>query len=223
MQFDQFAGEYQQILDRSVAVSGEDSAYFAEYKARYLRSVLPSTFGGMILDYGCGVGLLSSFLKRYFPDNRLDGFDISSKSIGQVPQNLTSQGFFTSDFQQLSNAYGLIVIANVMHHVPLSERQSTVDQLAQRLGDGGLLAICEHNPANPVTRKVVADCPFDSDAILLPPGESTMYVKQSKLQVLRRDYIVFMPHALRFLRFLEPWLRWLPLGAQYVVLAEKHA
>jgi hypothetical protein len=41
--------------------------------------------------------------------------------------------------------------------------------------------------------------------------------------LMRRDYIVFMPRFLAFLRPLEPWLTWLPMGAQYVVLAEKHA
>ncbi len=40
MQFDQFATEYKNILDRSVAASGERSEYFADYKAKYLNRVL---------------------------------------------------------------------------------------------------------------------------------------------------------------------------------------
>ena len=33
MHFDRFAGDYKQVLDQSLAVSGQDSSYFAEYKA----------------------------------------------------------------------------------------------------------------------------------------------------------------------------------------------
>ncbi len=62
MHFDRFAGDYRQVLDRSVAVSGEDSTYFAEYKARYLRRLLGNNFSGKALDFGCGIGLLSGFL-----------------------------------------------------------------------------------------------------------------------------------------------------------------
>jgi hypothetical protein len=53
--------------------------------------------------------------------------------------------------------------------------------------------------------------------------EAESLVRNANLDVQRRDYIVFMPHALARLRPLEPWLAWLPLGAQYAVLGEKHA
>jgi len=32
-----------------------------------------------------------------------------------------------------------------------------------------------------------------------------------------------MPRILSWLRLLEPWLAWLPLGAQYALIGEKHA
>ena len=223
MHFDQFAGEYKEILDRSVAASGEDSAYFAEYKARYLRRMLPSIKPCKVLDFGCGVGMLSGFLRHCFPNAQVDGFDVSPDSISKVRSDLAVQGTFTSDFAHLAQEYQLIVVANVMHHIPPSERQSTIDQLGHRLSAGGTLAIFEHNPSNPVTRWVVERCPFDEDAILLPAAESKRYLRSSGLTISRRDYIVFMPHVLAAFRVLEPWLRWLPLGAQYAILAEKHA
>jgi hypothetical protein len=39
---------------------------------------------------------------------------------------------------------------------------------------------------------------------------------------VRRDYILFLPHVLAWLRPVEPWLAWLPMGAQYLMMAEKH-
>src|SRR6266853_4163775 len=77
MQFDQFAGNYEQVLDRTVAASGENSAYFAAYKARYLSRVLSPSFSGKALDFGCGVGLLSTSLNTFVPGLRFDGFAVS--------------------------------------------------------------------------------------------------------------------------------------------------
>jgi 2-polyprenyl-3-methyl-5-hydroxy-6-metoxy-1,4-benzoquinol methylase len=222
MQFDQFAGDYERILNQSVAASGEDSAYFSEYKALYLRRLLPSVFSGKVLDFGCGIGLLSSFLKKHLPTSRVDGFDVSRESIQTVDSALVQQGVFTSDSAQLSRDYQLIFVANVFHHIARAARQKVFDDLADRLGPGGNLVIFEHNPANPVTRWVVERCPFDKDAVLLRPAETIGYAKAAGLAVLRRDYIVFMPRFLAWLRRLEPGLAWLPAGAQYAVVARKN-
>jgi len=223
MQFDQFAGNYKRVLDQSIAVSGEDSTYFAEYKALYLARILKTNVPGRILDFGCGVGLLSGFLKKHLPASRLDGFDVSRESIGRVDPSLSRQGMFTSELDQLGRDYDLIVAANVLHHVIPPKRPQTITELVSRLSPTGRLAIIEHNPANPLTRRAVDRCPFDEDAVLLRPGESRTLLRNAGLRIARQDYIVFMPHMLSWLRPLEPGLAWLPLGAQYVVLGKKHA
>jgi SAM-dependent methyltransferase len=223
MQFDQFAGDYKQVLDQSIAASGEDSSYFAEYKARYLARTLGAGFSGKTLDFGCGVGLLSGFLKKHVPASRLDGFDVSRESIARIDPSLSGQGVFTSNEDQLARDYDFIVVANVMHHVVPEERSRTIADLTRRLAARGKLAVIEHNPANPLTRRTVDRCAFDKDAVLLRPAEAQSLIQGAGLQLLRRDYIVFMPRVLSVLRPLEPWLAWLPLGAQYAVLGEKHA
>ena len=222
MHFDQFAGNYKEVLDRSLAASGEDSAYFAEYKARYLKRVLRENPPAKVLDFGCGVGLLSGFLQKHLGPLLLDGFDVSSSSISRIPSRLTESGVFTSDLDQLSHAYDLIVVANVLHHIGPEKRAATLRQLASRLNATGKIAIFEHNPTNPVTRWTVERCPFDEDAILLHPGEAASHLMQANLGIVRRDYIVFMPRFLAWLRPLERWLAWLPLGAQFVIIGEKH-
>ncbi|HKS72151.1 MAG TPA: class I SAM-dependent methyltransferase, partial [Terriglobales bacterium] len=221
--FDQFAGNYKSVLDQSIALSGEDSSYFAEYKALYLARIVGSSFSGKILDFGCGVGLLSGFLKKHLPAARLNGFDVSGESIARISPSLNASGAFTSEESQLAHDYDLIVTANVLHHVPPEHRSKTIADLAERLSPRGRLAIIEHNPANPLTRRAVDRCPFDEDAVLLPPGETKTLIRDAGLNIVRRDYIVFMPHALSWLRPLEPALAWVPLGAQYAVLGQKHA
>jgi SAM-dependent methyltransferase len=222
MEFDRFADDYAHILDRTVSASGEDSSYFAEYKALYLQRLLGPSFCGKVLDFGCGVGLLSRYLRKHLPSARIDGFDVSQDSIAKVDPALSTQGLFTSALNDLAQDYALIVVANVMHHIPPEQRSGVIQDLADRLDRGGLLSIFEHNAANPLTRWVVRRCPFDEDAILLSPRETAGHLAAAGLRLKRRDYIVFMPAFLAWLRPLESWLRWLPLGAQYVTLAVKH-
>lgn len=223
MQFDQFAGNYKSVLDQSIAASGEDSTYFAEYKAVYLARVLGAGFAGKVLDFGCGVGLLSGFLRKHLPAARLDGFDVSRESIARMDHQLVGPGVFTSEPDRLGGDYDLIVMANVMHHVLPRQRMVTITELTNRLAPHGKLAIIEHNPANPLTRRTVDRCPFDKDAVLLPAAETQSLLEAAGLKGVRRDYIVFMPHMFSLLRPLEPWLAWLPWGAQYAVVGEKHA
>jgi SAM-dependent methyltransferase len=223
MGFDAFAADYEGILDRAVALSGESSSYFAEYKARYLASVMPPGFAGRVLDFGCGVGLLSACMRRLWPLARIDGFDVSEESLGRVAPALAGAGLFTSDLGRLSRDYDLVVLGNVLHHIAPADRRSTVCDLALRLAPRGRLAIVEHNPANPLTRRTVARCPFDDGVELLPARESTGHLAAAGLRLLRRDYIVFLPRPLAWLRPLEPHLAWLPLGAQYAALGERRA
>jgi trans-aconitate methyltransferase len=222
MQFDQFAANYEHVLNESIALSGEDSAFFATYKARYLSEVMSPSLA-KILDFGCGVGLLARFLKSHRPDAQVDGFDVSEDSIRRIDESLLRQGTFTCRLAELGNDYDLIVVANVMHHIEARHRASVVSDLSGRLSRAGKLAIIEHNPRNPVTRWVVEHCPFDDDAVLLTPAEGEDYLKGAGLDIFRRDYIVFMPRFLAYLRPMERWLRWLPLGAQYALLAGKNA
>lgn len=219
--FDNHARNYKKILDDSIVLSGYNAEYFAEYKAKYLVG-LAKNVSGKILDFGCGVGILSSFLKKIFPLAVVDGYDISKKSINMVHASLKAQGVYTSDINRLSSDYHLIVVSNVLHHISPGDRLNIFLELRERLSPGGKLVVFEHNPANPITRSVVDRCPFDKDAVLLPVKEALGYFKSAKFLLLRRNYIVFFPRSLEVLRFLEPYISWCPFGGQYVVVGEKY-
>ena len=217
--FDAYAGNYQKVLNESVSLSGEPVEYFAALKARYLQSSFGKSFTGNILDYGCGVGILSRFLVEAFPGARVDGFDPSRGCVSQVPSAVTRRGSFTANLGELRKDYSLVVLANVVHHIPVEGRQGAISALAARMARGGRLFIFEHNPLNPLTRRSVRLCPFDADAVLLRPVELRRYLTQAGLKLESRDYIVFFPRMLKWLRPLEPRLRWCALGAQYVISA----
>jgi 2-polyprenyl-3-methyl-5-hydroxy-6-metoxy-1,4-benzoquinol methylase len=214
-EFDAVAANYRQMVDESVGITGENSDYFAAYKANYItRRVASRHASGKILDYGCGVGLLARHLKRCLPGMRVDGFDVSESSLEQIEPELRSQGIFTSSVERLGRDYGLVVMANVLHHVKPEERRAVIAEAAWHLNSGGKLVIFEHNPLNPLTRWAVSHCPFDEDAILLPSKE-VRELCSPNLQLSSTDYIVFFPRWLAWLRPFEGLLGWCPVGAQH--------
>jgi 2-polyprenyl-3-methyl-5-hydroxy-6-metoxy-1,4-benzoquinol methylase len=219
--FDHFSDTYEQLVSESVRLAGEGVEYFAELKARYLSRVLGPHFRGKVLDFGCGVGLLSRFLLSSLPECQLHGYDPSTASLEMMPLEVSADRKFTSDEKELDSDYDLIVAANVMHHVPRRERQCLVLGLEKRLGETGTLAVFEHNPLNPLTRLAVKQCPFDVGVALLWPQEIRNYCAVAGLVSMRHDYITFFPRGLSWLRPLEPELTWCPLGAQYAVVARK--
>jgi hypothetical protein len=82
------------------------------------------------------------------------------------------------------------------------------------LAPGGRLVVFKHNRLNPVTRRVVALCPFDDGARLLYPWQVKALLRGARLSDVGLEFIVFFPKSLRAVRSLEPRLGWLPLGAQ---------
>ena len=219
--FDEYSTNYTQLVDQSVSISGEAAEYFSEYKARYLARLAGRDFAGRVLDYGCGVGVLSRFIKTHLPYASVDGFDVASGSIEKVLPELKKQGCFSSDLAGLRRDYQLAVIANVLHHVVPRDRQAVMAEIAGRLASRGRVVVFEHNPLNPLTQWSVKHCRFDDDAILLHPGEASRYLAGAGLKKVRRDYVVFFPKFLAWLRPAEPMLAWLPAGAQYALLGEK--
>ncbi|MEW6279168.1 MAG: class I SAM-dependent methyltransferase [Candidatus Eremiobacterota bacterium] len=194
---------------------GDGAEYYLETKALHLRRLLGSNFQGELLDFGCGIGLLSRQLVRWLPGARLNGFDVSTESVSRVDL----PGRFFSDPSQLGHGYPAIVISNVLHHVAPPERRELMRDLGERLAPGGRLVLYEHNPFNPLTRLVVSRCPLDENAILLPPNEACGYF--SSLRVERLDFLLFFPKSLAWFRPLERYLAWLPLGAQYSVVGRR--
>jgi 2-polyprenyl-3-methyl-5-hydroxy-6-metoxy-1,4-benzoquinol methylase len=222
-EFDAYASEYRELVDRSVRFTGESSRYFAAYKAAYIaRRVAPGP-GCKILDYGCGVGLLSQELKKQLKEVRVDGFDVSPESVQHLDADLRSNGKFSSNLTELDADYDVVVLANVLHHVEPSRRADAIHEAASRLTPGGKLVVFEHNPLNPLTRRAVALCPFDEGVVLLQRKETVAHFGANHLRVIAHDYIVFFPRWLAWFRPLEWSLAWCALGAQYTVVGEKIA
>lgn len=226
-EFDKFADDYNEINDQFSSFFGETTGYFATYKAQYVARFVGTSFGGSILDYGCGIGTVSGELHRLIPGAIIHGYDPSNASIEKAKTNQSKGGEseksrlkFYSELSELNKQYDLIILANVLHHVAKREREELVNRLAKVIKHKGSLLIFEHNTLNFLVMHTLKKHPFDVDAVFLPFRESIALVKIAGLTA-KINFIVFFPSFLRFLRFIEHCLWFLPIGGQYVCIGTK--
>lgn len=225
-EFDVFAEEYLATHQKNLKISGEAPDYFARYKLDELRrlwTLKRYREPDAMLDFGCGIGASLPQLARVFPNARLTGLDVSAKSLeiaGRLHPGVAELVQYDGDTPPFPEAsFDLIFSACVFHHIDHAEHGRILTSLRRLLRPGGRLVIFEHNPINPVTRYIVATCPFDKNARLL---DANAFVKAQKLSGFSRvetRYTGFFPGPLRALRPFEPPLAGLPIGAQYYTLA----
>lgn len=200
---------------------GGESSYYLSEKVRLLAHQLGAERPRRILDFGAGIGQAVPFLLNTFSPNVLVCADESKESLsvlrGAYP------GVEVVEMSELDyGVYDLVFVANVLHHVKQIDRAELVEDLCQRLCPGGVIAVFEHNPFNPVTRRIVSNCDFDEGVILLSAREVKSLLRGvNGMEVERAGYYLFVPEPLKRLNWFEGALRWLPLGGQHFVLARR--
>lgn len=217
--FDKYVNEYDKILEDDLNFFGEENGYFAEYKVKIVSdSSLSKPLN--ILEYGCGIGRNIKHFKKYFPGSEITGCDISKKSIELASKENPDVKFFNIDNESLSERKGhfdLVFVSCVFHHIAPELRPEAIKNINNLLKPGGSLYIFEHNPLNPVTRKIVRDCPWDKDAILLYINETTGMMENAGFEISEKKFTLFFPAQLKFMRSLEKYLVKVPFGGQYFV------
>lgn len=108
-----------------------------------------------------------------------------------------------------------------MHHITPSAWYDILQELRRVVKTGGLVVIFEHNPLNPLTRRVVNNCDFDAEAVLLGQYSVKKMLKDAGLSLVEHSYILFFPFRGALFWNLENILGWLPFGAQYYVAGRK--
>src|SRR6202012_5513902 len=107
-------------------------------------------FAQPVLDFGCGIGNLTTHLVKSFPT--VHGFDPSAECVKVAAERSPGARFFDAPDAIPNATYGAAVLANVLHHVKPAERADLVAKIASKLAPGGRLFIFAHHPLNPRTR-----------------------------------------------------------------------
>jgi len=225
-EFDTHARTYNEVLNRSIAFSGEDSAYFSEYKIRDLHYEL--TRAGVnaasqlkLLDFGCGIGGSMPYARKYFVRAELLGLDVSEDCLNEARARYGALAKFLSlgegkwpvEVHNLDAAFAMCVF----HHINEGAHVQILAEIQGRLKPGGMMMVYEHNPYNPLTVKLVNNCPFDKNARLIRASLLAKRCRDAGYKDVRVEYRVFFPGFLRVFRYAERQLSRLPLGGQYYV------
>ncbi|WP_228898853.1 trans-aconitate 2-methyltransferase [Acidovorax sp. Leaf73] len=216
-EFDQYAADYDRMLKEAMPSGLGESDYFAEYKVKLLARLLGGVAPRRVLDFGCGAGRSLPYLSQFFSGAECWGYDVSPESlkfaVQAAPRARLSCDWDVIEQQQ----FDVIFAANVFHHIVPADRVGALERCRRLLAPGGKLFLFEHNPFNPLTRRVFERCPFDADAEMFSLGQAREMSRQAGFSQETHGYTLFFPKPLAWLRGLEPLLTRLPLGAQYYV------
>jgi SAM-dependent methyltransferase len=225
--FDAYSSNYSGHVDRAIGFTGKTTDFYHRIKVDLLLSAAARFVDieqSTVLDVGCGTGSLATLIAGKV--QRLVGVDVSAPSIAEASKRLPACEFHTYDGDSLpleNDSMDLVFTSCVMHHVPPQDWMKFIAEMNRVVRPGGLVAIIEHNPWNPLTRVAVSSCEFDRDAVLLTRKTARRLLNDAGLTVQHDAYMIFFPWDFGFFRAIEAQLSWLPLGAQYFVVGQKQA
>ena len=217
--FDEHSRTYRETLRSSLRSFKKDDRFFDTIKVNCIKKgIIKCNNEYDILDFGCGVGKLTGLLAKDFQQSNVFGYDISGESLAAADKE--NAGIKNIHFiHKITDGrkYDYIIAANVFHHIDSRQHVDTLCAIKQVLQPKGKIIIFEHNPLNPLTRYIVSRCPFDADAKLICLDNFIKLAGMGKLKVELRNYVLFFPWQPNIFRKIEWYLRYIPLGAQYMV------
>jgi SAM-dependent methyltransferase len=220
-EFDRFDQTYEAELDDAISFAGREHDFYVEAKARRLLELARRHVGDRpirVLDVGCGVGLTDRHLLPHVES--LAGVDVSAGMIERARTANPEADYRVYDGARVpfdDAAFDVSFAACVLHHVDLPDRRPLVEEMGRVTRRDGIVAVFEHNPLNPLTRRVVRNCAFDEGVVLIGETELVRLFRAAGLEVADREYLLFFPWRADAL---ERRLTRLPLGAQYVVAGQ---
>ena len=94
-----------------------------------------------ILEVGCGEGAVTERLAAAYPNARITAIDITAR-VGRLYRGPRERvEFVRCDVHRVASAepaaYDLVVLSDVLHHVPTELRQGLIDSIRATLAPGG--------------------------------------------------------------------------------------
>ena len=225
-EFDFLADSYHEQHKKNIEITGESPEYFARYKISDLHKYVNDTKSAStnIFDFGCGIGNSIEYFREFFPHSELCYGDVSMRSLEIAKARFPGTEKYIQIGSRIplpTDSQDIVFTACVFHHIPADQHHDWLLELKRIVRPGGILAIYEHNPLNPITVRAVNTCPFDVNARLIRGGTIKLRAKNAGWVIESLRYKLFFPSYLRFLRAIEPYLSRLFLGAQWRLIARK--
>lgn len=226
-EFDDYAEKYNALLKDPLRDRfARDPEFFHRRKWLLLhdflirRGAAPGSLSW--LDVGCGQGELLRCGHDFF--RSAIGCDPSKEMLKRCHGLHVEHQIETALLPFAERSFDLLTAACVYHHLSKAEQRSLTAEAARVLRPGGTFVLFEHNPWNPVTRRIVSRTPVDANAVLLTGRETRQVITAAGLQVLELRYYLYLPEPL-FARFqgAERLLAALPAGGQYAAFAARNA
>ena len=122
----------------------------------------------------------------------------------------------------LANADPMALAAAGAILIEDADQARHLKELTRVVKPGGHVCVFEHNPYNPVTKRIFERAPIDRGCHMIPPPRLQRLFVEAGLTTIERGFLLFLPEPLwKWLGFVEPLLSWLPLGGQYFVSGRK--
>lgn len=224
-EFDAYRTTYEEEINRAVSFSGKSHDFFLKVKAEllleYINLLTPAGEHLEVLDVGCGHGAMHRFMLGKAKPMRLTGVDVAEQVIDMAKESNPGVRYLSYDGVKLPFAdasFDAAFTVCVMHHVPPSQWLLFLAEMHRVVRRGGVVAIAEHNPLNPLTSWIVRTCPLDQNAVLVWPKKLLSLMRQAGFKEIDRRFILFTPFDVPLAAKLDRGLAWLPLGAQYVAV-----
>jgi ubiquinone/menaquinone biosynthesis C-methylase UbiE len=222
--FDEHAGRYSETIDQTLGRFGTSHDFFTKHKMKLIERLLASR--GRVqaeidfLDVGCGIANIHALIGSRF--RSVMGVDVSTASIRAAAQRFPENSYKSYDGETLplpDHSVDMTMAICVFHHVPPKLWQRLASEMLRVLRPGGLALVVEHNPYNPVTRRIVNSCPIDRGAVLLPKSATVDLFRRAGAATVEARSILSVPPRTAALMWLDDILGVLPFGAQYWCLA----
>lgn len=219
--FDAVAANYEQELAQGLALTGQNSAFYARERIYTLYTLLSSRFRDRvrrILDFGCGTGGSRNYFYERWPDADYVGCDPSESSLEVAATRYRQPKTTWTTSTAGLDKFDLVFTNGVFHHILPENRASALTLIRSVMNPTGLFAFFENNPWNPGTLYIMSRVTFDRDATTISPSMGRRLLEGQGFNPICFSSLFYFPSAFGLLRPLEKWLRQVPLGGQYLYL-----
>jgi 2-polyprenyl-3-methyl-5-hydroxy-6-metoxy-1,4-benzoquinol methylase len=164
-----------------------------------IKSRLPSP--GRVLEIGCGDGAVTERLAALYPHTSFTGIDISAEPGRLFRGDLERVRFLRTSAAELRadepNSFDLVVIADVIHHVPKDQRLTLLQNTLGLVAPSGTVVFKEWlREASPI-------CLANFLVERIITGDRVHYLRESELHSLAAE--VFGQKSIRTQFHIAPW------------------